>query len=140
MSAAKHCGKAREAGWGEWGAGPPGGGPLLLEPHLSFLQILKTFVTVANPKNICHLNMISTWLEEQGAPGEARRVILRNLKFDSNWKPKNRFTSVSMIHKSWIRLARISILIEWRRISDSRRLRKNLSGVNLRSCDGTTGT
>jgi len=36
-------------------------------------------------------------------------------------------------------LARISILIERRRISDSRRLRKNLSGVNLRSFDGTTG-
>ena len=31
------------------------------------------------------------------------------------------------------------MLIEWRRISDSRRFRGNLPGVNLRSFDGTTG-
>ena len=75
-----------------------------------------------------------------GVPsGEARRVILRDLKFDSNWKPKNRFTSVSVIHKIWIRFDQISILIERRRIYDLRRFRKNLTRLNLSSSDGTTG-
>ena len=36
-------------------------------------------------------------------------------------------------------LARISLLIEQTRISDSRRFRTNLSGLNLRSFDGATG-
>ena len=75
-----------------------------------------------------------------GVPsGEARRVILRDLKFDSNWKPKNRFTSVSVIHKSWIRLARISILIERHRIYNLWRTWENLSRLNLRPFDGATG-
>ena len=55
-----------------------------------------------------------------GVPfGEARRVILRGLKFRLKWKPKNRFTHVNAIQRIWIRLARISILIERRRIYDS---------------------
>ena len=75
-----------------------------------------------------------------GVPsGEARRVILCDMKFDLNWKPQNRFTSVNVIHKSRIRLARISILIERRRIYDIRRFRKNLFRLNLRSFDGAAG-
>ena len=72
-----------------------------------------------------------------GVPfGVARGVILRDLKFGLNWKPTNRLKNVSVIHKIWIRLARIPILIERRHISDSRRLRKPLSELNLRFFDG----
>ena len=51
--------------------------------------------------------------------GEARRAILRDLKFGLTWKPKNPFASVSVIPFFDFRLARISILIERRRIYDS---------------------
>ena len=55
-----------------------------------------------------------------GVPfGEARRVILRDLKFGLKRKPKNRFTSVNVFQFFDVRLARISILIERRRIYDS---------------------
>ena len=75
-----------------------------------------------------------------GVPfGEARRVILRDLKFGLKWKPKNRFKNVSVMPFFDLILARISILMRRRRISDIRRIRENLSGINLRSFDGTTG-
>ena len=75
-----------------------------------------------------------------GVPsGEARRVILRDLKIGSNWKPKNRFKNVSVMPFFDLRLARISILIKRHRISDSRRFRENLSRLHLSAPDGTTG-
>jgi len=47
-------------------------------------------------RDICKLLKYSRYLARRaGVPsGEARRVILRDLKFGSNWKPKNRFKNV----------------------------------------------